>query len=162
MRPLSSPRRLGRERGARDPSAGGVAAYEGTGQRSGHAAGRDGGYGAGGTLARGTYEIALYQWIAGVDPDDSSQFMCRNRPPQGYDQSEYCSPVADAAEDAALHSYDRATRKRAYARVQEQLAKDLPLDFLLWYKNVQPINLDLKGFDPNPVTDTWNVYRWSI
>ena len=121
-----------------------------------------GGYGAGGTLSRGKYLIALYQWIAGVDPDDSSQFMCRNRPPDGYDQSEYCSPITDAAEDAALHSYDQPTRKRAYARVQQQLATDIPLDFLLWYKNVQPINLDLKGFDPNPVTDTWNVYRWSI
>jgi len=121
-----------------------------------------GGYGADGTLARGKYQIALYQWIAGVDPDDSSQFMCRNRPPAGYDQSEYCSPITDAAEDIALHSYDQATRKRAYARVQEQLAKDVPLDFLLWYKDIQPLNPDLKGFDPNPVTDTWDAYRWSI
>jgi peptide/nickel transport system substrate-binding protein len=121
-----------------------------------------GGYGAGGTLARGKYQLALYQWIAGADPDDSSQFMCRNRPPAGYDQSQYCSPATDAAEDLALHSYDRATRKRAYARVQEQLARDVPLDFLLWYKDIQPLNPDLRGFDPNPVTDTWNAYQWSI
>ncbi len=121
-----------------------------------------GAYGAGGTLARGNFQIAIYQWIAGVDPDDSSQFMCRNLPPAGYDESLYCSHVTDAAEDIALHSYDQATRKRAYARVQQQLAKDVPLDFLLWYKAVQPLNPDLKGFDPNPVTDTWDTYRWSI
>ncbi|MGB8266598.1 MAG: ABC transporter substrate-binding protein [Candidatus Velthaea sp.] len=121
-----------------------------------------GGYGAGGTLARGKYSIALYQWIAGVDPDDSAQFMCRNRPPNGYNQSEYCSAVTDAAEDTALHTYDQAKRKLAYARVQQQMAKDVPQDFLLWYKQIQPLNPDLQGFDPNPVTETWNAYQWSI
>jgi len=33
-----------------------------------------GGYGANGTLARGKYDIALYNWIAGIDPDRLDAF----------------------------------------------------------------------------------------
>ena len=121
-----------------------------------------GGYGAGGTLARGKYDMALYLWIAGIDPDDSSQFSCSERPPQGFNQSFYCSAAMDAAQKDALENYDQSRRKIAYTRIQAQLAKDVPLDFLWWPKQIQGISSDLKGFDPNPVVETWDTYRWSI
>jgi peptide/nickel transport system substrate-binding protein len=121
-----------------------------------------GGYGAGGTLARGKYDLALYNWIAGIDPDDSSQFTCANIPPNGFNQSFYCDPKTDAAENAALETYDQAERTIAYARVQQQLAKDVPMDFLWWPKQIQAVNPDLHGFDPNPVVETWDAWRWSI
>ena len=120
------------------------------------------GYGANGTLSRGKYDIALYQWIAGIDPDDSAQFDCANRPPNGFNQSFYCSPVMDAAQKDALSTYDQAKRKVAYARIQQNLALGVPLDFLWWPKQVQAVNPDLHGFDPNPVTETWDAWRWSI
>jgi len=47
------------------------------------------GYGAGGTLSRQVPTGDL-PWYAGVDPDDSAQFLCANRPPGGYNQSFYC------------------------------------------------------------------------
>ena len=37
----------------------------------------------GGILTRGRYDIALYGWFAGMDPDDSGQFLCDQRPPAG-------------------------------------------------------------------------------
>lgn len=121
-----------------------------------------GGYGAGGTLARGKYDFALYQWIAGIDPDDSSQFSCSQRPPNGFNQSSYCSKDMDAAQDEALINYEQSKRKIAYAHIQQILARDVPLDFLWWPRQIQAINPDLKGFDPNPVTESWDAYRWSI
>jgi peptide/nickel transport system substrate-binding protein len=120
------------------------------------------GYGANGTLARGKYDLALYPWIAGIDPDDSAQFTCSNLPPAGYNQSQYCSKAMDAAEETALNTYDQTARAIAYARTQQQLAKDVPMDFLFWQRQVQAVNPDLHGFDPNPVTEDWDIYRWSI
>jgi len=120
------------------------------------------GYMAGGTLARGHYDLAIYQWIAGIDPDDSAQFMCANRPPVGYNESFYCSATMEAAQARALGSYDQAVRKRAYATIETRLADDVPLDFLFWYRNVHALNPDLHGFDPNPVVETWDVAHWSI
>ncbi len=120
------------------------------------------GYGANGTLSRGKYDIALYTWIAGIDPDDSSQFTCANIPPGGYNQSYFCNPAMDAAQNVALETYDRPGRTAAYARIGRALEDGVPLDFLWWPKQVQAINPDLRGFDPNPVVETWNAWQWSI
>jgi peptide/nickel transport system substrate-binding protein len=121
-----------------------------------------GGYGAGGTLARGNYQLSLYQWYAGIDPDDSAQFTCANRPPNGYNQSFYCSAAMDAAQARALANYEIAVRKPAYATIETLLVRDVPIDFLWWFRNIQAINPDLHGFDPNPVVETWNIATWSI
>jgi ABC-type transport system substrate-binding protein len=121
-----------------------------------------GGYGAGGTLARGKYDVAVYEWTAGIDPDDSSQFTCANRPPGGFNQTYFCSPAMDAAQARALDAYDHATRKPAYATIQSLLVHEAPVDFFWWLSYVQAINPDLHGFDPNPVVETWDIAHWSI
>lgn len=121
-----------------------------------------GGYGANGTLARGRYDIALYNWIAGIDPDNSAQFSCANIPPGGYNQSYFCNHEMDVAQAVALSSYGQAERKAAYARIEHSLERNIPLDFLWWPKQIQAVSPDLHGFDPNPVTEAWNAWQWSI
>ena len=121
-----------------------------------------GGYGAGGTLATGHYQLSLYQWYAGIDPDNSAQFLCANRPPHGYNQSYYCSAAMDAAQAKALANYEISERKPAYATIESLLVQDAPIDFLWWFRNIQVLNPDLHGFDPNPVVETWNINTWSI
>ncbi len=121
-----------------------------------------GSYGADGTLSRGHFDLALYTWIAGIDPDDSAQFTCANIPPGGYNQSHFCDPAMDAAQTSALDTYAQPARQAAYARIQEILTLQVPLDFLWWPKQIQAVNPDLHGFDPNPVTETWNAWQWSI
>jgi peptide/nickel transport system substrate-binding protein len=120
------------------------------------------GYAANGTLARGNYEAGLYGWIAGIDPDDSSQLTCANRPPGGYNQSYYCSPEMDAAQAIALSHYDRATRKRAYATIERLVVDDAPLVILWWPRNIQGVSPALHGFDPNPINEVWDIRNWSL
>jgi peptide/nickel transport system substrate-binding protein len=115
-----------------------------------------------GILQMGKFDIGLAGWFAGVDPDDSSNFVCKNRPPGGYNYSRYCSPAMDAAQTQALQNYDRPTRTKAYARIEQLLATDTPMIFFWWDRQAEAINPDLKGFDPNPVTETWDAYKWSI
>ena len=85
-----------------------------------------------------------------------------NRPPGGYNQSFYCSPAMDAAQTKALSSYDIADRKPAYATIESLLVRDVPIDFLWWFRNIQVLNPDLHGFNPNPVVETWDIHTWSI
>jgi ABC-type transport system substrate-binding protein len=68
----------------------------------------------------------------------------------------------DVAQAHALGSYDLAQRKPAYAQIEALLVRDAPIDFLWWPRNIQVLNPDLKGFDPNPVVETWDAWRWSI
>ncbi len=115
-----------------------------------------------GIMASGRFQAALTDWYAGVDPDDSTQLMCDQMPPNGWNWSRYCSPQMDALQRIALTHYDRATRKAAYSKIEHLLAKDTPFVYLWWLRQIEAINDDLKDFRPNGVIENWNAYQWSI
>jgi peptide/nickel transport system substrate-binding protein len=115
-----------------------------------------------GVLSSGNYEAGLLTWYAGVDPDDSSQLLCDQVAPKGYNWSRYCNPQMDAAERLALTRYDRPTRRRAYARVQELLAADSPYVYLWWPRQIEAVSADLQHFRPNGIVESWNAYEWTL
>jgi peptide/nickel transport system substrate-binding protein len=116
----------------------------------------------GGILPRGRYDLAFYGWYAGMDPDDSGQFLCDQRPPNGYDHSFYCSAEMDAAQRAALGSYDQPARKRAYSHIEALLLRDVPIHFLGSPVAISALRDDLRGFSPSLVTQTANAQRWAL
>lgn len=115
-----------------------------------------------GILASGNFDAVITTWFAGVDPDDSTQLLCNQFPPNGWNWSRYCDPKMDDAQGIALSHYDRPTRKRAYAQIEQLLADDAPFIYLLWPRQIEPVNSDLKNFRPNGVIENWNSYQWSI
>ncbi len=120
------------------------------------------GYGAGGVLQNGTFDLAWYTMTLGIDPDSSGRFTCGAFPPIAQNYSRYCSPEMDAAEAIGVQNPEQAARKAAYARVQRLLARDAPIDFVFWPKNVDGYDARLKGFAPNPEVSTWNAEEWSF
>ena len=68
----------------------------------------------------------------------------------------------DAAQTAGLTTFDERERKRAYARSQQLLARDIPIVFVFWPKNVDAYDPRLKNFNPNPIVSTWNAHEWSF
>ncbi len=118
--------------------------------------------GMGGILQLGKFDLSLAGWYAGIDPDDSSQFTCKNFPPGGYNYPRYCSPAMEAAQHVALTRYRQSERKAAYDKIQQLLTDDVP-EIFFWYERQQePISVDFKGFAPNPVVESWNAWQWSI
>ena len=115
-----------------------------------------------GILADGKFDAGLQTWYAGSDPDDSTQLLCDQVPPKGFNWSRYCEPAMDAAQRAALSHYDRPTRKRAYAVIEELLARDAPFVYLWWPRQIEAVSTDLKGFRPNGIIENWNAWQWSI
>lgn len=114
-----------------------------------------------GTLAGGHYDIDLNGFGSGIDPDNSAQFTCAARPPNGYNWSRYCSAEMDAAQRLALASYDRVTRKDAYAKIESLLARDVPQIFIYWEPEIDAVNPALKHFTGGPFQPDWNVSEWS-
>ncbi len=115
-----------------------------------------------GIMATGNFEAALTQWYAGIDPDNSTQLLCDQFPPAGWNWSRYCNPKMDAAQRIALTHYDLPTRKRAYATIEKLLADDAPYVYLQWPRQDEAVNSDLKNFRPNGIVENWNAYAWSI
>jgi len=118
--------------------------------------------GMGGILQLGKFDLSVAGWYAGIDPEDSTQLMCENVPPGGYNYSRYCSRQMQRLQEIALTHYDRPTRQSAYFAIQDLLAKDNPIIFLYWLRQMEPISVDFKGFDPNPVVESWNAWQWTI
>jgi len=115
-----------------------------------------------GVMADGKFEAALQTWYAGSDPDNSTQLTCDQVAPKGFNWSRYCNPAMDAAQHTALSHYDRPTRKRAYATIEELLARDAPYVYLWWPRQIEAVNSDLKNFRPNGIIENWNAWEWSI
>lgn len=118
--------------------------------------------GMGGILQSGKYDLAWDGWVSGIDPDNSSMFLCSARPPNGNNTSFYCSATMDAAQQDALAHYLIPVRKTAYAKIEGLLARDQPVIPVWWPRQIQPINPDFQHFTPNAVTESWNAYQWEI
>ena len=117
---------------------------------------------SGGILNGGRFDMTLYAWISGADPDDSSMWMCSMVPPTGNNITRYCSSEMDAAQHLALSTFDRAARERAYARIQELLLRDVPGVFL-YYQRLRYAHIpELHDFTPNGISEGWNATAWSI
>jgi peptide/nickel transport system substrate-binding protein len=123
-------------------------------------------YGQGGVLTTGKFDLNVSGWVAGIDPDDHSEFACDQIPrpahPDGVNYSRYCSKAMDVAQTQALASYNDTKRKPAYVKIQQLLAADVPYDFLWYPRQLEPINPAFKGFAPNPVNEGWNAWEWEI
>lgn len=118
--------------------------------------------GMGGIQHGGKFDMLVYSWYAGIDPDNSSQLTSNNFPPHGYNDPRYSSAAMDAAQAIALSHYDRATRKAAYSTIEHLLAADNPMIFFWWQRQQEALSVDFHGFNPNPVVESWNAWKWSI
>src|SRR5579872_1896724 len=99
--------------------------------------------GAGGIVNGGSFDLVLWPWYAGIDPDNSSQFTCASIPPHGYNESRYCTPEMEALQSSALTHYDRATRTKAYHGIEALLARDHPLVAFWWQRQQEALSVDL-------------------
>ncbi len=117
---------------------------------------------SGGVLYGGKFDMTLYAWISGTDPDNSSMWLCSMFPPNGNNVSRYCSPQMDAAQRLALSTFDRAVRKRAYARIETLLLQDAPAAFL-YDAPMRYIHIpQLQNFEPNGISEGWNANEWQL
>ncbi len=120
-------------------------------------------YGAGGIIQTGKYDVGILSWINGVDPDDSTLWMCDQIPPNGQNVYRFCDPTLDAAERTALGTNDRAVRKRAYDTIQAILAERVPFIVTSYARRISITNTDFKNYRPaHAVSSFWNSYEWEI
>ncbi len=116
----------------------------------------------GGILNGGKFDMTLYAWISGADPDNSSNWTCGAIPPNGNNVSRYCSPAMDAAQHLALSTFDHSVRKRAYATIESLLLQDAPAAFLFDAPMRYIYVPQLKNFTPNGISEGWNAQEWQL
>jgi peptide/nickel transport system substrate-binding protein len=120
-------------------------------------------YASGGILQSGKFDLEFSSWVNGTDPDDATIVMCDQFPPNGQNYYHFCNRELDALEKVALRHYDRATRKKAYDRIQTILVDKLPWLTLWFNRRFDIVSDDVKGYKPaHAVSTFWNTWEYDI
>lgn len=116
-----------------------------------------------GTLQGGHYDVAFFAWFGAADPDDSAIYSGHNFPPRGQNALFWNDPVATAAMDDELGTVDPARRQRDFVIEQQRFAGDVPSIVVMYRREPQVYNSDLKGYVASPVISPfWNPQAYSI
>ncbi len=107
---------------------------------------------AGGILYSGKYEMAVYPRTLEAVSDVNGLYGCESIPPHGENATRYCSPRVDGLLRAVESSYDDATRRKLFGRVQAQIVADVPTIMLYVWRGGYAWNRDVRGFDPPLIT----------
>jgi peptide/nickel transport system substrate-binding protein len=119
-------------------------------------------YSAGGILQTGKFDITLHsQSLGPVFGNVNGVLTCDTIPPNGFNESRYCSKKVDELNNTFLHTYDRATQLKAAAAFQKQIDEDAP--WIMSYERAFLAVYDkrLTGFHPNSFSN-WGSYPWEI
>jgi len=118
---------------------------------------------AGGILASGKFDMAIYAWVKFPDPDDTETIGPDRVPPGGANYSGLRDPEIGRLQLAGTRVYERALRKPIYAKLERRIAELLPYQTMVWRANIDAYNEDLRNFKPAPaLSDFWNIAEWSI
>lgn len=116
-----------------------------------------------GPLYTGHYDLEWSVDTNAPDPDNSGLWGSSYIPPRGADTSWLRDPIVDQTSDAALRTFDHATRKALYQREEERIHADVPAVFLYWENSYTAVNTDLKNYKPAAfIADMWNCWEWRI
>jgi peptide/nickel transport system substrate-binding protein len=116
---------------------------------------------SGGILNGGKFDLAMYAWISGGDPDNASQFLCNAIPPNGNNIERYCSPEMDALQKQAMSTFDQSVRKAAYAKIERLVLRDAPGAYLYYQSQRYAHIPELQNFEPNGISEGWNAQDWT-
>jgi peptide/nickel transport system substrate-binding protein len=116
----------------------------------------------GGPVYGGKFQMALYGFVNGDDPDTTDQFSCSNVPPHGYNKSRICDPGIDEFLRAGNATYDAAERKAIYAKLERLLYAEMPLALLYQRRELDVFTSGLRGPTGSLDSVFWNVATWSL
>ncbi len=120
--------------------------------------------GAGGLLAKGDFDAAIYGWTQAPDPGDNEQTLGPKRlPPYGVNFTGLQDAQIGRLQQQGAHVYERAERKPFYVQMQHREHELVPFQTIVWRANIEALNSDVEGFRPAvAVSDFWNAWEWSI
>ncbi len=118
-------------------------------------------------LEKGNFDIIVFAWVSGADPDGYTLWYSKQDPlvyGAGQNYVGYKNDRIDRLCLAGKEEFDQEKRLRIYHEIQEILAEEVPYMFVYFYNNVAAVKSSLKNFKPNPTmaNNTWNIYDWEL
>ncbi len=108
------------------------------------------------------FEAVILGWSIGLDPDQYDIWYSGKTKEKEFNFVGYGNPEVDALLEKGRRTYDIAERKKAYNRIQEILADELPYIFLYVPDATQIVHARFKGIKPSPIGIEYNLPKWYV
>ena len=108
------------------------------------------------------FEAVILGWSIGLDPDQYDIWYSGKTKEKEFNFVGYNNPEVDALLEKGRRTYDVAERKKAYFRIQEILADELPYIFLYVPDATQIVHARFKGIKPSPIGIEYNLPKWYV
>jgi peptide/nickel transport system substrate-binding protein len=116
----------------------------------------------GGVLYDGKFDLEIGGWYGGLDPEASEPWTCANRAPHGPNAARWCDAQYDAAFAAQQRILDPAARTKQFHIMQQRIAAETPVIFLVERTEYEALNPALHGFAPNMLYNFGQTQDWSL
>jgi peptide/nickel transport system substrate-binding protein len=116
----------------------------------------------GGPVYGGKFQMALYPFVNGDDPDTTDQFACDRVPPKGYNKSRICEPAIDALLEQGRSTFDIPRRKVVYAQLQRVLYAQLPIALIYQRRQINSFSARIKNQTTSLSGAFWNAGAWTL
>jgi peptide/nickel transport system substrate-binding protein len=108
------------------------------------------------------FEAVILGWSIGLDPDQFDIWHSTKTKEREFNFVGYANPEVDNLLEEGRRTFDIQQRKRAYFRIQEILAEDLPYIFLYVPDATPIVHKRFKGIIPTPIGIGYNINKWYV
>jgi peptide/nickel transport system substrate-binding protein len=108
------------------------------------------------------FQAVILGWSIGIDPDQYDIWHSGKTGEKEFNFVSYSNPEVDRLLEAGRRTFDIEQRKKAYFRIQEILAEDVPYIFLYVPDATPILHSRFRGIEPSPIGISYNLHRWYV
>lgn len=109
------------------------------------------------------FEAVILGWSLGLDPDQYDIWHSSKTKEKEFNFVSFNSPEVDELLEKGRRTFDVEERKKAYFRIQEILADEVPYVFLYVPDATPIVHARFKGIDPAPLIGMgYNIHKWYV
>ncbi len=108
------------------------------------------------------FESVILGWSIGLDPDQYDIWHSSKTSEKEFNFISYSNSDVDNLLEKGRRTFDIEKRKKAYFRIQEILAEDVPYIFLYVPDALPIVHKRFKGIIPSPIGITYNLNKWFV
>jgi peptide/nickel transport system substrate-binding protein len=108
------------------------------------------------------FQAVILGWSIGLDPDQYDIWHSGKTKEKEFNFVSYKNPEVDSLLEKGRRTFNIEERKKAYFKIQEILAEELPYIFLYVPDATPVVHARFKGIKPSPIGISYNLYRWNV
>ncbi len=109
-----------------------------------------------------SFEAVILGWSIGLDPDQYDIWHSSKTGEKEFNFVSYKNQEVDRLLEEGRRTFDIEKRKRAYYRIQEILAEEVPYIFLYVPDALPIVHKRFRGIKPSPIGISYNLPEWYV